>query len=159
MQESVLGISYLQKRHAEVLEALDREGELSEGFLQTLLMRFGGKPNLFTGRLEELRAYRLANPERLKASALRAKHRQMVREFLDEESDFLAEQMELCAGREETAEEARQAAAVLPSAEVLDKIMRYETKLERQLHRAMSQLERLQRRRRGEAVPPPLAVI
>jgi hypothetical protein len=42
---------------------------------------------------------------------------------------------------------------------VLDKIMRYETKLERQLHRAMNQLEWLQQRRRvGEAVPPPLAL-
>jgi hypothetical protein len=46
-------------------------------------------------------------------------------------------------------EEARQAAAVLPSMEVLDKIMRYETKLGRQLYRAMNQLERLQRIRRG----------
>jgi hypothetical protein len=44
---------------------------------------------------------------------------------------------------------------VLPSPEVLDKIQRYETKLERQLYRAMNQLERLQRMRRGEVVPPP----
>jgi len=51
-----------------------------------------------------------------------------------------------------------QAAAVLPSLEVLDKIMRYETKLERQMYRAMNQLERFQRRRRGEAVPPPLTM-
>jgi hypothetical protein len=36
--------------------------------------------------------------------------------------------------------------------------MRYETMLQRQLHRAMNQLERLQRRRQGEAVPPPLTM-
>jgi hypothetical protein len=47
---------------------------------------------------------------------------------------------------------------VLPSPEVLEKIMRYETMLERQKYRAMNQLERLQRRRRGEAVPPPLTL-
>lgn len=46
----------------------------------------------------------------------------------------------------------------LPSVEVLDKILRYETKLERQQFRAMAQLERLQRMRKGEAVPPPMAV-
>jgi hypothetical protein len=40
----------------------------------------------------------------------------------------------------------------------LDKIMRYETTLERQLYRAMDQLERLQRRREGEEVPPPVNV-
>ena len=52
----------------------------------------------------------------------------------------------------------RQAAAVLPSREVLDKILRYETNLERQIYRAMAQLERVQRMRRGEAIPAPLSV-
>ena len=47
---------------------------------------------------------------------------------------------------------------MLPSAETLDKILRYETKLERQLYRAMNQLERLQRMRQGESVPPPLTM-
>jgi len=37
--------------------------------------------------------------------------------------------------------------------------MRYETKLERQMYRAMNQLERLQRRRLGEVVPPPLSMV
>ena len=55
-------------------------------------------------------------------------------------------------------QEARQAAAVLPSADVLDKILRYETKLERQMFRAMAQLERMQRLRNGEAIPAPLSL-
>ena len=46
----------------------------------------------------------------------------------------------------------------LPSAEKADRLLRYETHLERQLYRAMDQLERLQRRRMGDAVPPPLNV-
>jgi hypothetical protein len=41
---------------------------------------------------------------------------------------------------------------------VLEKILRYETKLERQLYRAMAHLERLQRMRRGESVSAPLTV-
>ena len=36
--------------------------------------------------------------------------------------------------------------------------MRYETKLERQIYRAMAQLERLQRMRKGETLPAPMAV-
>jgi hypothetical protein len=43
--------------------------------------------------------------------------------------------------------------------EAIDKIMRYETKLERQMYRAMAQLERLQRRRLSEVVPPPLSMV
>jgi hypothetical protein len=36
-----------------------------------------------------------------------------------------------------------------------DKLLRYETHLDRQLYRAIDQLELLQRQRRGETVPPP----
>jgi hypothetical protein len=46
----------------------------------------------------------------------------------------------------------------LPSAEATDKLLRYEAHLDRQFYRAMDQLERLQRQRRGENVPPPLNI-
>lgn len=44
------------------------------------------------------------------------------------------------------------------AAETLEKIQRYETKLKRQMFRAMNQLERLQRMRQGEAIPAPLTM-
>ncbi|HTS16386.1 MAG TPA: hypothetical protein VMP11_02325 [Verrucomicrobiae bacterium] len=56
-------------------------------------------------------------------------------------------------------EQARLDAAVLPTPEALQKILRYEAMLERQFYRAMNQLERLQRARRGEEVKPPVAVV
>ena|SRR3989442_9356069 len=43
----------------------------------------------------------------------------------------------------------------LPPADATDKLLRYEAHLDRQLYRAMDQLERLQRQRKGEKVPPP----
>jgi hypothetical protein len=46
----------------------------------------------------------------------------------------------------------------IPNGEALDKILRYETTIERYLSRAMQQLDHLQRRRTGELVPPPLRV-
>ena len=49
-----------------------------------------------------------------------------------------------CRDEEACEEDARQASAVLPSAETPDKILRYETKLERQMCRAMAQFERAQ---------------
>jgi hypothetical protein len=48
-------------------------------------------------------------------------------------------------------EEARR----LPDSKTLDKILRYETTIKKQLYRAMDQLERMQRRRLGEFVPAP----
>ncbi len=49
----------------------------------------------------------------------------------------------------------------LPDAKTLEKILRYETTIKKHLYRAMDQLERLQRHRKGEFAPPPvkLAVI
>jgi len=46
----------------------------------------------------------------------------------------------------------------VPPADVTDKLIRYEAHMDRQLYRAMDQLERLQRQRKGENVPPPLNV-
>lgn len=52
--------------------------------------------------------------------------------------------------RKEISETATVARLALPSAEVTDKILRYETAIERQLYRGISELERLQERRTGE---------
>jgi hypothetical protein len=59
-------------------------------------------------------------------------------------------------------EAARTQLAVLsrkvPDPSVLDRLLRYEASLERAFDRALSQLERLQRIRRGQSVPPPINV-
>jgi len=46
--------------------------------------------------------------------------------------------------------------ASLPSEEALHRLLRYETHIDRQLYRAIDQLERTQRLRKGDKVPPPL---
>ncbi len=60
--------------------------------------------------------------------------------------------------REKLTEGAEARSFSLPPAVATDKILRYEAHLDRQLYRAMDQLERLQRRRRGDDVPPPLNI-
>ena len=60
--------------------------------------------------------------------------------------------------REKLAEDAEARSFSLPSASATDKLLRYEAHVDRQLSRTMDQLERLQRRRKGENVPPPLTV-
>jgi hypothetical protein len=46
----------------------------------------------------------------------------------------------------------------IPNRDALDKILRYEAMVERARDRALDRLERLQRRRQGELVPPALNV-
>jgi len=44
----------------------------------------------------------------------------------------------------------------VPTSDNLDRLLRYETTIERQFYKALHQLERLQRLRSGDNVPPPL---
>jgi hypothetical protein len=60
--------------------------------------------------------------------------------------------------REDLARDAEARSFSLPPADATDKLLRYEAHLDRQLYRAMDELERLQRRRQGENVPPPLNI-
>ena len=133
---------------------VEHDGELtSEG-----VEKLGHKANSLRGELERFRLKLQENPEGLDASALRATNKERALKYLDDRLSRIARQFDECVRRECQTNKARQAAAVLPSEAVLDKILRYETKLEKQMHRAMLQLERLQRRRQGEDVPAPYSV-
>jgi hypothetical protein len=46
----------------------------------------------------------------------------------------------------------------MPSQDIIDRVVRHESSLERQLYRAMDQLERLQRQRLGDRIPAPIKV-
>jgi len=46
----------------------------------------------------------------------------------------------------------------IPGTEALDRLLRYQALNDRRLHRALTQLERLQRQRKGEYVPAPVKV-
>ena len=157
MEESSIGNSILRGWLGEVRNAVEAEGALTEGAVQELAGRFGGKPNSLVDKVEAFRRKLETDPDRLDA-ALQERQKAETLTFLDRQINVFQIWLERCVEEEESEEDARQAAAVLPSAEVLDKILRYETKLERQMDRAMAQLERVQRMRRGEAIPAPLSV-
>jgi hypothetical protein len=93
--------------------------------------------------LEELRLRLSRNSEGADAAMRRAEIKAQALRAIDLKLERLESRKADCANREAAEEAARQAAAVLPSPEVLDKIMRYETTLQRQLYRAMNQLERI----------------
>ena len=49
-------------------------------------------------------------------------------------------------------------AAIIPGQEASERLLRYETHLSREIDRTLNQLERLQRMRKGQPVPPTLNV-
>lgn len=48
--------------------------------------------------------------------------------------------------------------AAVPAKDTLDRLLRYEAAIQRQFYKALTELERLQRLRLGDAVPPPVKI-
>lgn len=153
MHNSVLGNAVLERWLQEVRQTVERDGELTEVGVQNLVNGFGGEPNLLTTHLEQLRLSLAKNPDGLDANEHRQRNQEEALRHFSRELRLLKWQRQECEKREAADQQARSAAAQLPSPDTLEKIMRYETKLERQLYRAMFQLERLQRMRQGESAP------
>jgi hypothetical protein len=149
LERSRSGCAYLMVCLRKLRAAVEADGELTEEALADFESSLGNEPDLFASIL----SYGAGTEETPKEEA-KAK----VLDLIKNEMERLIQRDEECEVQEESEERERQAASVLPKATVLDRILRYETALERQLYRAMSQLERLQRRRQGENVPPPVAI-
>ena len=77
---------------------------------------------------------------------------------VDKEIKRLTQSQESCEEDEEKKLEYAAKAAVLPPEGTMERLMRYEASLERSIDRTLTQLERLQRMRAGQAIPPPLKV-
>lgn len=155
MLDSALGCKYFIHTLEILLRFVRRDGELTAAGLARARELLGNGPSALLDKLVEFRQRLLERPDDQPPEAWRARHREEVLARLHHELLSAQAVAEPVFARAKVEEQSRQSAATLPSAKVLDKILRYETTLERQLYRAMHQLERLQRRRLGEAVPAP----
>jgi hypothetical protein len=82
--------------------------------------------------------------------------KEQVLAVLDAEIKRLQRLKELQQFTDTERREYEKVAALVPSQEVLDRLIRYEAHLSREFDRTLSQLERLQRIRLGHPVPPTL---
>lgn len=151
MKESASGNSILAAILERLRDKVEQEGQLSEAAVKSFNDHFSGIPNQLGKRLEEFRLKLQQNEDHLEPSALK----EWALNFIDMRLETILEDKSKCEKRENLEEQARQAADALPPPEIVDKLLRYTKALEQQLFRAMNQLERLQRRRLGENVPPP----
>jgi hypothetical protein len=157
MGDSAIGNGIIRDRLNDVRKVVEAEGALTEAAVQKLAADFGCPINSLVQELDSFRKKLEAEPDRTDA-AVKERQKAETLKFLDRKIHHFQFWQGRCLEQDEAEEEARQAAALLPSSETLEKILRYETKLERQMYRAMAQLERVQRMRRGEALPAPVSV-
>ena len=83
-----------------------------------------------------------------------AERRKIMIEGIDAQIDQLAEVEELLKILDRQRMEFKSSAAVVPSQEASDRLMRNETHLSREIDRVVNRIVRLQRMRKGQPLPP-----
>lgn len=158
-ERTTAGIEFLQACLRALVRAVEQNGELTDADLKHLENQLGGKMNFQVLSLQQFRSTLGALTAGLEGDALREGRKSHTLVFLNRELEHLEWKKSEYCEVEESEEDARLAAAALPSLAVLDRITRYETQMHRQSSRALAQLERLQRIRRGETVPAPTSAL
>jgi hypothetical protein len=156
------GLAYLHALLQNAKSEMARDGYLSEDTRGNIWCEFGFWDCVFA-----LTCVYKGGPPAAKADDRPAevgddkeaeKERADLVAFIDQRLERLGLFERFASEREQLTGDAEARAFSLPPADATDKILRYEAHLDRQLYRAMDQLERLQRQRKGENVPPPLNI-
>jgi hypothetical protein len=152
------GTAHILQMLTRLRQQVQADGELTDAALQEAIAEVAGPDVPLMRELARLRTLLGNKPNGIEATEWKARQCRHVVEYLDQQCRKFDSVREDLAEDESEETQARLTAATLPSPEILDKILRYETTLERQLYRAMNQLERLQRRRQGEDIPAPMTM-
>jgi hypothetical protein len=153
-------IEGFRSRH-KVVENL-RRTEMGIQFLRTQLVESRREFEVTGVLTEERRAWLLdclgVKGDFLTATNDSFKNHDQIQKLLiaiDKELALLDSEKSLLATKNKMLYSANQRLARVPLDLSSDKLIRYEAHIERLLNRAMDQLERLQRQRKGDLVPPP----
>jgi hypothetical protein len=149
---------YMEKDLLELREKIEQGAELAMTDLDHIADDADGSYPSLLGRLNALYDRISQNPGNLDPAALRESNQQKVLDTLDEEIKKLSEQQITRRKHEAFKEQAHRNSDSIPHMKVVEKILRVETALERQLFRAIDQLEHLQTRRLGNDTSPPSVV-
>ncbi len=163
-KKSAFGVRYLVEKLEEIRAWVEDAGGIEDAILRQVAEVFGDEEDgLFRALAVANRIFQKHhedrnNPEELDLEALKAHHKSAALNVIDAHLEKLKGLLSMMDENEANEEDARINADFLPSREAAEKLLRYETTLERQVYRALNQLERLQRQRRGELVPPPVSI-
>ena len=156
LQASAEGCRLLQSWLGDVLLAVEQEGELTIGTVGRFVVHTGDRSGSLKQNLIALLMRQRTDRygDGADEAARRERRKQEAVSFLQENMRSLAAREAECQKKEETEAKVPRAMVLLPSAEALDRIIRYESMLNRQLHRAMKELRTLQKERREVAKLP-----
>src|SRR5215213_3436800 len=152
LENTAEGCRLVQTWLSEMLLEIEQIGELTLGTVGQFSARVGDRSSSLKRDLLSFHI-RQRVEEKRDGSEEGPQHearKQAAMTFLQEKLRQLAVQEAKCQKKEEKEAKALQTFAVLPSAEALEKLGRYESMLNRQLFRAMKELRTLQEKREGK---------
>jgi len=157
LKASSKGVSYLIKSVKLARSEVETKGQISEVLMKLLSTAFGDQLSGVARQISVLnedikKAKTGGSPSDLEV----AKRKFM--ELSDNTVKDLERLIPILVRNEHLFLQARIRSLSLPPPQVLDRIIRYETTIERQLYRALDQLERIQRQRKGDHISAPLRV-
>ena len=158
MRETKFGADLLHHVLTDVKRDLMERGEISESILDWLAVTHGACDYPLVFACLSLKSDGIGQAADELGDKRDRQDVEAILELIDNRLRRLEGIREKSIGNEKLREVAERQVRSLPASDAADRILRYESHLERQLDRAIDQLERLQRRRAGESVPPALNV-
>jgi hypothetical protein len=149
---------YMEKDLRELWDKIEQGGEIDKTAIAKITDDADEAYPSLLARLNALHAQVSQNPGNLDPAALRESNKQKILDVLDIEIKRLSDKQINRRKREAFKEQAHRNSDSIPGMNVVQKILRVETALDRQLFRAIEHLERLQTRRRCKNTSSPSAV-
>jgi hypothetical protein len=148
LEDTAAGCKLLQTYLSDTLLAVEQDGELTQESVSHFSCRLGALSSTVKRELMELHFDQslLKAHSDAEEAPQREKRKQSTVKFLQRNLSRLAEREADCQ-KKEAEVKAPPIVGVLPGAEAMDKFIRYESMLNRQLFRAMKELRTLQKQR------------
>ena len=165
MKSSSLGIRYFKYILTDIRDCVESEGCLYDTSRDDLIKNFGSEKGsfahtllLFDHMIKEGPRLSQEDPDNFGEPINPEKGKKAMLSTINEEMKKLDRLEEKLLDKEEMDLDAEIESRTLPKKEVIDKIIRYETALEKQFYRALHELMRIQNARNGGNPAIPLAI-
>lgn len=165
LRRSSMGLRFLISILEEMKSEIQESGWMSKDTEMKLFEHFGTDKGgvgfmlyLFNHMATDGQRMTKENPDKYGDTPQPEKCKEVMLKTIDKEIQQMEEFIEVFQEHEGWEAEANKLGLALPDKDSIDKILRYETAVERQFYKALHELIRLQSARKGEKPPTPIAI-
>ncbi len=160
-RKSSFGLMHVIRHLERLREDVECKEDLDDKEFEKLLTLYGRKEQSLGFRLKMMSLIMKEHESKQTHESKSRKRRtkglvKIMLETIDAEIKRCKDCLDEVSEVENTRLEASLKTAAVPPIQCIEKLLRYESAIERQLYKALDQLERLQRQRKGDYVPPPV---